>query len=74
MAAISDLADVLHQAPTILKFLQQGRTLNVLLATNTGMRVAVQQYVTHITFPDQSHMLTFAPGCSPPLPSLTLTP
>ena len=72
MAAISDLADVLHQAPTILKFLQQGRTLNVLLATNTGMRVAVQQYVTHITFPDQSHMLTFAPGQWPNLQRMSL--
>lgn len=62
MAAISDLslADVLHQAPTMLKFLQLYRSLDALLATNTGMRHLVQQYVTHITIPDQSHMHTFA--------------
>lgn len=62
MAAISDLslADVLHQAPTMLKFLQLYRSLDALLATSTGMCHLVQQYVTHITIPDQSHVHTFA--------------
>jgi len=54
------LAAVLHQAPTVFTFLQHGSSLNVLLATNTGMRDLVQQYVTHIKFPDQSHIHTFA--------------
>ena len=62
MAAISDvsLADVLHQAPALFYFLQLYRSLDVLLATNTGIRHLVQQYVTHITIPDQSHMHTFS--------------
>lgn len=62
MAAManSSLADVLHAAPTIFTFLRYDNSLNVLLVTNTGMRNLVQQYVTHITFPDQSHMPTFA--------------
>jgi len=74
MAAISDLslADVLHQAPRIFKFLQHGRSLNVLLATNTGMRDLVQQYVTHITIPDQSHMPTFAQDQWPNLQRMSL--
>ena len=54
MAAMSSLslADVLHQAPKIFNFLQYGSSLNVLLVTNTGLRDLVQQYVTHIKFPD----------------------
>ncbi len=74
MAAISglSLADVLHQAPTILKFPQQGRCLNVLLATNTGMRDLVQQYLTHITIPDQSHIHTFAEDRWPNLQRMSL--
>ncbi len=74
MAAISDLslADVLHQAPRIFKFLQHGHTLKVLLATNTGTRDLVQQYVTHITIPDQSHMLTFAQDQWPSLQRMSL--
>ena len=66
------LADVLHQAPTILKILQQSRSLNVLLAINTGTRDLVQQYVTHITIPDQSHMLTFAQDQWPNLQRMSL--
>ncbi len=74
MAAISDLslADVLHQAPRIFRFLQHGHSLNVLLATNTGTRDLVQQYVTHITIPDQSHMLTFAQDQWPSLQRMSL--
>ena len=62
MAAMSSLslADVLHQAPKNFTFLQYGSSLNVLLVTNTGLRDLVQQYVTHIKFPDQSHIHTFA--------------
>ena len=66
------LADVLHQAPTILKILQQSRSLNVLLAINTGTRDLVQQYVTHITIPDQSHMLTLAQDQWPNLQRMSL--
>ena len=57
MSSLS-LADVIHQAPKIFTFLQYGSSLNVLLVTNTGLRD--QQYVTHIKFPDQSHIHTFA--------------
>ena len=62
MAAMSSLslADVLHQAPKNFTFLQYGSSLNVLLVTNTGLRDLIQQYVTHIKFPDQSHIHTFA--------------
>jgi len=62
MAAMANLslADVLHEAPTIFTFLRYDNSLNFLLVTNTGTRNLVQQYVTHITFPDQSHMPTFA--------------
>lgn len=66
------LADVLHLAPRTFTFLQHGRSLNVLLATNTGTRAVVQQYVTHIKFPDQSHMFTFAHDQWPNLRCLTL--
>ncbi len=61
MAAIShlSLADVLHQVPRLFDFLQQHRSPNFVLATSTGMCQLVQQYVTHITIPDQSHMHTF---------------
>ena len=59
-------------APRVFKFLQHGRSLNVLLATNTGMRDLVQQYVTHITIPDQSHMLTFAQDQWPSLQRMSL--
>ncbi len=74
MAAISELSlvDVLHQAPTSLQFLQQGRCLRVLLATNKGLRDVVQQYVTQVTIPDQSHMLTFAQDQWPNLQRLSL--
>ncbi len=74
MAAISELSlvDVLHQAPTSLQFLQQGRCLRILLATNKGLRDVVQQYVTHVTIPDQSHMLTFAQDQWPNLQRLSL--
>ena len=71
MSSIS-LADVLHQAPTIFRLLRYGRSLNVLLATNTVMRDLVQQYVTHIIIPDQSHMLTFAQDHWPSLQRLSL--
>ena len=61
MAAISGLswADVLHQAPEMLKWLHLYRSLDALLAINTSM-LHLQQYVTRITIPDQSHMHTFA--------------
>ena len=74
MAAISDvsLADVLHQAPALVYFLQLYRSLDVLLATNTGTRHVVQQYVTHITIPHQSHMHTFAQDRWPNLQRLSL--
>ncbi len=44
MAAISDvsLADVLHQVPALFHFLQLYRSLDVLLATSTGIRHLVQ--------------------------------
>ena len=71
MSALS-LADVLHQAPRIFTFLQQGCSLTVLRATNTGLRDLVQQYVTHITNPDQSHMLTFAHDQWPNLQCMSL--
>ena len=72
MAAISglSLADVLHQAPSILKWLQLYGSLHALLATNTCMRHLAQQYVTRITIPDQSHMLTFAQDRWPNLQSM----
>lgn len=62
MAAMSNLslADVLHQAPRVVTFLQHGGSLKVLLTTSTDTRNLVRQYVTHITFPDQSHMPIFA--------------
>ena len=74
MAAMSSisLADVLHQAPTIFRLLRYNCNLNVLLATNTVMPDLVQQYVTHITIPDQSHMLTFAQDQWPSLQCLSL--
>ncbi len=74
MAAISDLslADVLHQAPRLLDVLQQHRLLDVLLATNTGMCHLVQQYVTHITIPDQSHIHTLAQNRRPNLQRMSL--
>ncbi len=74
MAAISDvsLADVLHQAPALFYFLQLYRSLDVLLATNTGIRHLVQQYVTHITIPDQSHMHTVSQDRWPNLQRLSL--
>ncbi len=72
MAAISglSLADVLHQAPKILKWLQLYGSLDALLATNTGMRHLVQQYVTRITIPDQSHIHAFAQDRWPNLQSM----
>ena len=74
MAATSDLTldDVLHQAPRVFGFLPQGRGLNVLLATNTGLRDLVQQYVTHVTIPDQSHILTYAHNQWPNLQRMRL--
>ncbi len=74
MAAISDLslADVLHQAPKLFDVLQQHRLLDLLLATNTGMCHLVQQYVTHITIPDQSHIHTFAQNRWPSLQGMSL--
>jgi len=74
MAAISDLslADVLHQAPRRFHVLQQHRLLDVLLATNTGMCHLVQQYVTHITIPDQSHIHKLAQNRRPNLQRMSL--
>ena len=74
MAAISNLslADVLHQAPRLFEFLQHGCSLNDLLATNTGIRHLVQQYVTRITIPDQSHIHKFAEDRWPNLQRMSL--
>jgi len=71
MADLS-LDGVLQQAPRVFEFLRQGRGLNVLQATNTGLRDLVQQYVTHITIPDQSHMLTYAHNQWPNLQRMSL--
>ena len=74
MAAISELslADVLYQAPRLFDFLQQHCSLDALLATNTGRRHLVQQYVMHITIPDQSHIHKFAEDRWPNLQRMRL--
>ena len=74
MAAVSglSLADVLHQAPRLLELLQLCRSLDALLVTNTGLSRVVQQYVTHITIPDQSHIDTFAKDRWPNLQRMSL--